>query len=383
MTLTRDPSTERARPLRVLLVCEYHAKYATNLARGLADHGCDIMLLSRDHEFEFGGDRDEAEPGALRRYVREVLGDRGRHRELRGRVRDPRGVAPMLARRREVAAFAPDVVHLQESVWLDPRFFVAAGTRRKRYAVTIHDPSLHPGESESLLERLGRRQSLRHAGLIFVHSVALKAELVDLARPAAPVVVVPHGTQVPAPTPVPQPPHLLFFGRFSIYKGIDVLLDAMPKVWDAVPDARLTLAGAGDLPAHPLLGDPRVAVRHEHVREAHVPALFSSARLVVLPYRQASQSGVGSRAKTYGRGLVVTDVGGLAELVADGSGEVVRAEDSVALANALTNILSVPGRAEELGRRAAQGAAESSWPRVAGRTIASYRNHLGAGSGEG
>jgi glycosyltransferase involved in cell wall biosynthesis len=378
MTLTREPSTEPARPLRVLMVCEYHAKYATNLARGLADHGCDIMLLSRDHEFEFGGDRGEAEPGALRRYVGEVLDGHGMHRELSGRVRDPRALGAVLARRRDVGTFAPDVVHLQESVWLDPRFFVAARTRRKRYAVTIHDPSLHPGESESFLERVGRRQSLRHAGLVFVHSRALKDELMEVARPTAPVVVVPHGTQLPAPTPVPPDPHLLFFGRFSIYKGIDVLLDAMPHVWAAVPDARLTLAGAGDLPAHPLLGDSRIVVRHEHVREEQVPALFSSARVVVLPYRQASQSGVGSRAKTYGRGIVVTDVGGLAELVSDGSGEVVPSEDPAVLAEVLATILTVPGRAEELGRRAADGAAESSWPRVSELTLAAYRDHLGA-----
>jgi glycosyltransferase involved in cell wall biosynthesis len=73
---------------------------------------------------------------------------------------------------------------------------------------------------------------------------------------------------------------------------------------------------------------------------------------------------------------VVTDVGALPELVADGSGEVVAPEDPAALAAALVRVLATPGLAERLGGRAAAGAAESSWPRVAERTLEAYARHL-------
>ena len=362
---------------RVLVACDFHAKYATNLARGLADAGAGVMLLSRDHDLEFGGETGHGDPGALRRYAERVLDGHGTHREVPSRVSDVAALPALVARRREVRAFAPGVVHVQEGVWNDPRLLAVAGLRPGRYAITIHDPSLHPGDlPDGLPQRIGRRQLIGRAGLIFVHSERLAEELVRAFAPSAAIAVVPHGTELPVQTAVPAEPTILCFGRLSHYKGVDVLLDAMPGIWAQVPAARLVLAGAGELPDHALLDDARVDVRHGHVREEDITPLFTGARVVVLPYRQASQSGVGSRAKTYGRPLVVTDVGALPELVADGSGEVVAPEDPAALGAAIVRVLA-PGRAEELGARAARGAAESSWPRVAERTLEAYTRHLG------
>lgn len=111
--------------------------------------------------------------------------------------------------------------------------------------------------------------------------------------------------------PLRKEPSLLFFGRLSWYKGVDVLLDAMQLLWRRTPEARVVIATGGELPEHQVLADPHILVRHPHVPEADVPALFGDARCVVLPYREASQSGVGARAKGFGRPLVVSDVGDL------------------------------------------------------------------------
>ncbi len=358
---------------RVLVACDFHAKYATNLARGLADQGCAVMLLTRDHDLEFGGERGEGEPGALRRYAEEVLDGAGVHRELPGRLSDLARLRVAVVRRREVRRFRPDVVHLQEAIWNDPRLVLAAAPPQGRFAATIHDPRRHPGDTpDTPLQRVGRRTLIRRAGLIFVHSEALRDELVQEWAPPGRIAVVPHGTRMPAHKPVPAEPTVLCFGRQSHYKGVDVLLDALPQVWQAVPDARVVLTGAGELPAHPLLGDERVELRHGHVREEDVPDLFARARVVALPYRQASQSGVGSLAKTFGRSLVVSAVGGLPELVADGSGELVPPEDPGALAEALVRTLATPGSPRSGGggrrrarrRRAGCGSASSRWPRI-------------------
>ena len=366
-----DPTT------RVLHVCDFHVKYAARLARGLADAGAEVMLLSRDHDLEFGGEAGQQEPGGQRRYVAALFDGAGAHVQLPARVRDLRALPALRARRREVSAFAPQVVHVQEGVWNDPRLLAVAGARPRRYAITVHDPTLHPGDlPDSRAQRIGRRELIGRAGLIFAHSDGLAEELVARFAPTAPIEIVPHGTDLPAPVAVPAEPTVLCFGRLSRYKGVDVLLDALPRVWDAVPAARLVIAGAGELPDHPLLTDGRVELRHGHVREEEVDDLFAAARVVVLPYRQASQSGVGSRAKSYGRALVVTAVGALPELVADGCGEVVPPEDPDALAAALVRVLVTPGLAEELGRRAIEGAAQTSWPRIGERTLRAYARHL-------
>jgi glycosyltransferase involved in cell wall biosynthesis len=209
-----------------------------------------------------------------------------------------------------------------------------------------------------------------------VHSTALAEELTDLGEVRGAIEVVPHGLNVVPPEPLPERPALLFFGRISHYKGLDTLLDAMPLVWEELPEATLTIAGEGPLPEREALADPRVTLRHEHVPEADVPGLFAAATCAVLPYRQASQSGVGSEAKRFGRAIVATSVGGLPELVDEGCGRLVAPEDPEALAAAVVEVAGTPGLAAELGHNAAASGEESSWHSVAARTLDAYRRVL-------
>lgn len=119
-----------------------------------------------------------------------------------------------------------------------------------------------------------------------------------------------------------------------------------------------------------------MTLRAEHVPEADVPGLFEAATCVVLPYRQASQSGIGSEAKRYGRAMIVTDVGGLPDLVANGGGRLVAAEDPAALAGSIIEVLGTPGLAAELGTEAAASVGEAGWAGVGAQTLAAYRRHL-------
>jgi glycosyltransferase involved in cell wall biosynthesis len=367
------PSSARdVRVRRLLHVCDFHLKYATGVSRGLADHGHDVTLLTRDHDLEFGG-----RPGAMRDYVARRGGDVVRHAILPGRTRDAAGLRAAARLRRRLRSWRPDVVHFQESVGTDLRLLLAAGVPWGRYADTVHDPAPHPGETWPLVRRETLRILLRGAGVVFVHSDVLRDALLERARPKAPVVVVPHGIDPPQVAPMNGSPSLLFFGRISTYyKGLDVLLDAMPRVWERVPEATLTIAGAGEVAEHPLLGDARVVLRNEHIADDEVPGMFAASTCCVLPYREASQSGVGSRAKSYGRAIVATDVGGLPELVTPDCGRIVTAGDSEALAMALVEVLTTPGLAESMGRAAAADVAAAGWDRVAEMTLDAYERHL-------
>jgi len=359
-------------PRRVLLACDFFLRYTSMLAGGMARAGAPAALLSRDHDEEFGD-----VPGAAAEFVA-AAAPAARRVVVPGRVRSARGLGATLRARRAVRRFAPDVVHLQAGIGNDPRLVLAAGARPRRFALTIHDPVRHPGEAVSRSATLGNRALLRAAGLIFVHAEALREELVAAARPRAPVVVVPHGVDPgEAVSPPPECPAILFFGRLGHYKGLDVLLDAMSGVWEQQPLATLTVAGAGDPGEHPALADGRVTVRAEYVPDAEIPELFAAASCVALPYRQASQSGVGALAKRHGRPLVVSAVGGLPELVADGSGLSVPAEDPAALAEALLEVLGDGELAARLGRAGAESAAGGAdWRSVAAATLEAYEEHL-------
>jgi glycosyltransferase involved in cell wall biosynthesis len=357
---------------RVLLTCEWFVKYTAGLARGLAEAGCDVKLLSRDHDLEFGN-----EPGAMREFVREAAGPAVEHLELGGRVREVRHLGTMLSLRRRLATWGPDVVHVQDSLTHDLRLAVASGIPGRRYALTVHDPVPHPGDAQpSSLARVRRRRLRRGADLLFVHSAGMAEELRQLGDARGAVEVVPHGFAAVEPAPLPERPAILFFGRISRYKGLDTLLEAMPLVWERRPEVTLTVAGDGPLPEVASLADDRVELRHEHVPEAAVAGLFAAATCVALPYRQASQSGVGAESKKFGRAIVATEVGGLPELVGPDCGRLVPPGDPPALAAALLEVIETPGLAERLGRGAAASAAESDWDAVARMTLSAYRRWL-------
>ena len=112
----------------------------------------------------------------------------------------------------------------------------------------------------------------------------------------------------------------LFFGFVRPYKGLHVLLDTWGGVVERVPDARLVVAGefyadedALRAQAAPL-GD---SVRFDaaYIPDDRVGLYFSAADAVVQPYVTATQSGVAQIAFGYGRPVITTDVGGLAETI--------------------------------------------------------------------
>lgn len=169
----------------------------------------------------------------------------------------------------------------------------------------------------------------------------------------------------------PDAPVLLFFGFVRRYKGLDVLLEALPRLREALPDVRLVVAGEcyDDEAAYRAQSD-RLGVTeavtfalHYH-DDAAVRRAFGAADVVVQPYRTATQSGVAQTAFGFGVPVVTTDVGGLAEAVGEG-GLVVQPESPDALADALRRFFTEDGVAESLRSGAAAQGSRSEWGALA------------------
>ncbi len=364
---------EGSEGMRVFLVCEWFVKYTAGLARGLADIGCEVILLTRDHDFEFGGRR-----GAMRSFVAEALDGTVKHVELGGRVRDPTRLRDVIRLRRTCRRWTPDVIHIQDSLTNDMRLAIASGFPWRKYAVTVHDPTPHLGEPQlDIWTRVVRRRLLRGADLVFAHAAVLAEELQADGLAHGPIEVVPHGFGEVVVAPLPERPSLLFFGRVMPYKGVDTLLDAMPLVWERLPEVTLVVAGfCSEELRHEALADSRVMLRDEHVPEEALPALFGGATCVVLPYREATQSGVGAETRRHGRAIVATAVGGLPEIVTPASGRLVPPDDPPALAEAIVEVVGTPGLAAGMGRNAAAATDDAGWRSVAEKTVEAYRRHL-------
>lgn len=117
----------------------------------------------------------------------------------------------------------------------------------------------------------------------------------------------------------------LFFGRIDKYKGVDRLLDAHAAACnDPNFKLRLVIAGknvSGEPVSAPRNGTATVITRY--ISDGEMQWLFRHCRFVVLPYYEASQSGVLPISYKYGKPVVVSDIPGLRELVEPGrTGEI-------------------------------------------------------------
>lgn len=115
---------------------------------------------------------------------------------------------------------------------------------------------------------------------------------------------------------------LLFFGLIRHYKGLDILLDAFGMLDDSY---QLIIAGEPYGSFEPYekqikeLGKAkdRIVTDLKYIRDSQVKKYFSGADLCVLPYRSATQSGVSAVSFHFEVPMLVTDTGGLKEMIAD------------------------------------------------------------------
>jgi glycosyltransferase involved in cell wall biosynthesis len=256
---------------------------------------------------------------------------------------------------RSITRFDPDVVHLQAGhLW----FNAGLPFLRRPLVVTLHDVLPHPGDRASektppAVIRFGYRRATE----IIVHAEHIKKEAATrLARPPETIHVIPHvaiGPTAQGRWEEGDGRSVLFFGRIWPYKGLEWLIRAEPLVTERVPDARFIIAGKGEDVGRyrRMMRDPsRYEIVNEFVSVKRRSALLARAAVVVLPYVEASQSGVVPLASAFETPVVATAVGGLPEAVEHGrTGLIVPPRDHRALADAIIRLLTEPVLARELG----------------------------------
>jgi len=136
-------------------------------------------------------------------------------------------------------------------------------------------------------------------------------------------------------------PAILFFGYIRKYKGLDILLRAMPTVLQQLPELRLIVSGEfydDEQEYRALITELEIPARNlvlatDYIPNAEVSKYFSAANVAVLPYRSATQSGIVQIAYNFDTPVIATDVGGLAEVVINGkSGLIAREATAEAVA---------------------------------------------------
>lgn len=136
--------------------------------------------------------------------------------------------------------------------------------------------------------------------------------------------------------------YLLFFGYIRKYKGLDILLEAMADPRIAQEDIKLIVAGEyyGDADYYQQLIEQLGIQNKLHLFTDFIPNdevrnYFSAADVVVQPYRTATQSGISQIAYHFEKPMIVTNVGGLPEIVPDNKVGYVTEVDKTAIADAI------------------------------------------------
>jgi len=192
--------------------------------------------------------------------------------------------------------------------------------------VIVHDADAHPGDGFPFLMMLQRWlcRSADAVGALSGHVLDRLATQTLTGRGGRPLIRLFHPPvrfQLTDYEGEPRPPtegplRLLFFGRLLPYKGVDLLAEALDALGPR-PDIAIRVVGSG--PDSPELDRLRrmagVSVENRWVPESEVGAVLGWAHALVLPYREASQSGVAAAGLAAGCAIIATDVGGLREQI--------------------------------------------------------------------
>lgn len=238
----------------------------------------------------------------------------------------------------------PDLVNSHFVTSESAYFLALRPLMRHKVVLSIHGSDLlRPKPWDvSMVPRL-----LRHADAITTVSQLTAARIreipgIDPSR----VHVIPNGVDVAfwgaveGPPLAERAPVVFSTGRLHPVKGHDVLIRAMPRVRDRVPDARLWLAGEG-----PCLGDLRQLAAGLGIADAveftgrldrqDVRSRMSRARVFVLPSRSEGLPLALLEAMAAGLPVVATSVGGVPEVIDETMGALVAPEDPATLAEAI------------------------------------------------
>lgn len=371
--------------MRISLIGLHYAEYSCRLAVALAsEHDVQLILNAANVTAELEDEFD----ALCKRPRLEVVLLPHRRSPLLLLTNAIRLVA-------EVRRFKPEVVHAQEVT--KDYFMLGLPFLRALYplVITAHDPVPHSGEDTKQAKWTRHRfyyRVLRNlADQAITHGRLLSEQLVaDTPRLVGRVGIIPHGPLGPSQVSAraPEAGALLFFGRINAYKGLRYFVDATLRLRALGIQVKGIIAGRGDdlAPNRSLIeANDCFELHEEFVSRARLYEFFERAQLVVLPYTDATQSGVAAMAMGFGRPVVATRVGSIPEMVRDGeTGVLVPPRDAAALADAVGALLTDPAHYGRLVDNISVAcASELGWDSIARATTAVYSKAIACRAGSG
>ncbi len=384
-----------AEPLRVLFLTttyardedDYQAPWLRQLIRRLADRGISVTVLAPGFR-GLGAHRVDGVPVHRFRYAparwETLTQESGAPNKLRANplywlLVPPYVLGGLVGTIRLMRARHFDAIHVH---WPVPQALfaqVARMIRPARCVLTFYGADVTLARRLPFLRAMARRW-VRNADAVTAISTYTGRVVADLTgvQPR----IIPFGVDLPRREDISKPlqgtHHVLAVGRLIERKGYPVLIQAIARLKQEVPDVRLTIAGEGQ--EYPRLKElvQRLGLEGHvqlpgRVSDEELDALYRWADVFVLPSlvdRSGDTEGLGLvllEALSYGRPVIASAVGGITDIVQEGeTGFLVPPGDPEALARALLRVFHDPEAARSLADHGwAVNRQRFDWERIA------------------
>jgi len=211
-----------------------------------------------------------------------------------------------------IRSLQPGIVHFDETWTRAAWIFPLLG--RTPIVTSIHDIEEHPGDAHTRVQMV-RRLAWRYVSHLLFYSKYCGISLSDEQDlPRLPTSVVHLGSYKifsawSSDSVGEERQTILFFGRLSLYKGLETLLDVAPLIAREIPNVRFVIAGSPvpgyKMPSPPIMPHgSSIEMVTQFVNPELLCKLFSECTIVVLPYISATQSGVVSTAYAFEKPVI-------------------------------------------------------------------------------
>lgn len=229
-----------------------------------------------------------------------------------------------------IEAYKPEVVFVCESNLITSRIILNL-SKNTKVVICVHDVNPHPSYASVIpvLKSIVKYPYIKKAwkrsnNIILLSNNSKEVFVKKYPNTSSKVKVLKLGAHVPN-VQLKCPPELndynksyfLFFGRIDKYKGLLQLLQAFSNVSDK-STCDLVIAGNGTITAEEkkiIVSNSRIHLIKRYISDEEMCWLFKNTLCTVLPYTEASQSGVLSISYYYNKPVIVSNVKGLTEFV--------------------------------------------------------------------
>lgn len=255
----------------------------------------------------------------------------------------------------------------------NPVILLLAKILKAKTILTIHDAIFHPGEWQ------WGQAYFQNIAILFANKLVVLSEYVKNQLPIplhSKTNMIPHPIllqeQLAINRVLPPRPRLLFLGRIAYYKGVDLLLEAV-KGFSSDQFQKLTVAGLPMQAIHLPSTSLPIEKIERWLSESEIITLLAEHDILILPYREASQSGVVTLGISSAIPMIVTKIGGIQEQLAQEEALWVAPTVSSIRAG-IVNLASNPDLYEQLHQNLVQKRAQASEENITNQLKILFRN---------